>query len=86
MKIEIRSKDNNQILFSCETESIKKAVERAVKNSVDLSSADLRFADLRSADLRFADLRSADLRYANLRFCKGDFIYNYGVKLKVVEE
>ena len=76
MKIEIRSKDNNQILFSCETESIKKAVERAVKNSVDLSSA----------DLRFADLRSADLRYANLRFCKGDFIYNYGVKLKVVEE
>ena len=50
----------------------------------NLSSANLSSADLRSADLSFADLRSADLRSADLRFAKGEFIFNFGVKLKVV--
>ena len=57
----------------------------------DLSSADLRFANLRSADLRFADLSSADLSFADLRSAdlssaEGIFIFNFGVKLRVVKE
>jgi len=45
----------------------------------DLTGADLRWADLTGADLRWANLREADLREA-----KGEFIFNFGVKLKVV--
>jgi uncharacterized protein YjbI with pentapeptide repeats len=56
----------------------------------NLSFADLRFADLSFADLRFADLSYADLSYANLSYAdlhsaKGEFVFNYNVKLKVVE-
>jgi uncharacterized protein YjbI with pentapeptide repeats len=65
----------------------------------DLSGADLSYADLRGADLRDADLREANLRWANLREAnlrgadlsyadlseaKGTFMFNWGVKLKVV--
>jgi len=41
----------------------------------------LRKADLRGSDLSFSDLRGSDLRGA-----KGEFIFNWGVKLKVAEE
>jgi len=51
----------------------------------DLSYADLSSADLSSADLRYANLCYADLRYANLCYAKGEFYFNYGVKLKVVK-
>ena len=53
-------------------------------SSADLSSADLRSADLSSADLSYADLRYANLSYANLRSAKGEFTFNFGVKLKVI--
>ena len=55
------------MLFSLETESIKLAVEAAVKGWADLHGADLHGADLRGADLHGADLRWADLRWADLR-------------------
>ena len=52
--------------------------------SANLSSANLSSADLRFADLSSADLSSADLSSADLRFAEGEFIFNFGVKLKVV--
>jgi uncharacterized protein YjbI with pentapeptide repeats len=52
----------------------------------DLNEANLRGADLSWANLRGADLREADLSWANLRGAKGTFIFNWGVKLKVVGE
>ena len=36
--------------------------------------------------LRRVDLREANLSGADLRGAKGEFIFNWGVKLKVVEE
>jgi uncharacterized protein YjbI with pentapeptide repeats len=51
----------------------------------NLSYADLRDADLSYADLSHANLSHADLTYADLRDAKGEFIFNWGVKLKVVE-
>ena len=44
----------------------------------------LHSADLRYADLRFANLHSANLGYANLGYAKGEFSFNFGVKLKVI--
>jgi uncharacterized protein YjbI with pentapeptide repeats len=41
--------------------------------------------NLRDANLGYADLRGADLSFADLRDAKGEFIFNWGVKLKVVE-
>ena len=95
MKIEIKNRLTSVTLFSCDTKNMKEAVTLALKSSVDLrsadsSSADLRFANLRfanlsSADLSSADLSSADLRSADLRFAKGEFFFNFSVKLKVVK-
>ena len=56
----------------------------------DLRSADLRNADLQDADLSFADLQDADLSFADLRsadlsFAKETFIFNFGVKLKILK-
>lgn len=62
---------------TCEDNSVKKTVEKAVKNNISLQGADLlasvlygaklRYADLRGADLREADLYNADLSGADLR-------------------
>jgi len=73
MLFEIKSKIDEQVIFSLETKSFKFCIESAVKlkinlRSADLSYADLRSADLRSADLSYADLRSADLRSADLSY------------------
>ena len=63
MKFEIKHRLSGKILFECETESFKLAVELAVKQE-----ANLRYADLGSADLGSANLRSANLGSANLDF------------------
>lgn len=67
MKFEIKNRFDGSIIFSIETETIKLAVEAAIKSSADLSYADLSYAHLSSADLSYANLRSASLRSANLR-------------------
>ena len=72
MKFEIKHRYSGELLFSIETETMKMAVEAAIKQKAnlsyaDLSSADLSYADLRCANLRYADLRCANLRSANLR-------------------
>ncbi len=66
MKFEITSRWSGSILFSVETESIKLAVEAAVKSKANLRGANLGGADLRGANLRGADLGGANLRGANL--------------------
>ena len=66
MKIQIKHRFDLSVIFECEAENMKIAVEMAIKAKADLRSADLNSADLRYADLSSADLRSADLRYADL--------------------
>ena len=66
MKFEIKHRYSGELLFSIETETMKMAVEAAIKQKANLSSADLNYADLRSADLSYANLSSADLRCADL--------------------
>uniref|UniRef100_A0A6M3JDQ4 Pentapeptide repeat-containing protein n=1 Tax=viral metagenome TaxID=1070528 RepID=A0A6M3JDQ4_9ZZZZ len=66
MKFEIKSRFTGNILFSLETDSLKLAVEAAVKSRSDLSGADLSGADLYRADLSGADLSGANLSGANL--------------------
>jgi hypothetical protein len=81
MKIEIKHRWTNKILFSLKTETLKLAVETGVKQGADLQNAylrgaylqdaDLQGAYLRGADLQGADLRGADLQNAYLRGAKG---------------
>ena len=77
-KIDIRNWKTDEVIFSytCEDNTIKKTVEEAVKQEVNLAYADLRGANLAGAnlsnanlyksDLSFADLENADLFNANL--------------------
>ena len=72
MKIEIKHRYTQEAVYSCEAETIKEAVEKAVKENANLRNADLRNADLRNANLSNADLwnanlSNADLENANLR-------------------
>jgi uncharacterized protein YjbI with pentapeptide repeats len=72
MNFQIKCRFTAKVLFECEAESLKIAVEKAVEVNANLRDADLRDADLRDANLRGADLRGsnlygADLRGANLR-------------------
>ena len=78
MKIEIKNRFDDSVIFSHETEnnSIKLTLDAALRSNIslrwadlseaNLSGANLRGANLREADLRWADLRGADLRWANL--------------------
>ena len=67
MKYEIKHRRTGEVIFSCETETMRQCVEQAVRDSADLRAADLSAADLSHADLRHAGLRYADLRHAGLR-------------------
>jgi len=67
MKITIKCRWNNKILFEGEYESTKAAVVDAVSKRADLRRADLRGAYLQGADLQGADLQGADLRWADLQ-------------------
>ena len=66
MKIEILNRWTLKVIFECEADSMKVAVELACKQGADLSDANLRGANLRGADLSGADLRGAYLRNADL--------------------
>ena len=67
MKIEIKHRYTNKVIYSCEAETIKEAVEKAVKVGANLGGANLRGAYLRGAYLGDANLGGANLRDANLR-------------------
>jgi hypothetical protein len=68
MKIEIKHKITNEVLFSHEQEnnSIRITVEFAIKAKTDLSYANLSYANLSYANLRAANLSAANLSYADL--------------------
>ena len=67
MKIEIKSKYNSTIvIYACEAETLKDAVEKAVKDNANLMDANLRNANLMDANLWNANLSNADLWNANL--------------------
>ena len=66
MKIEIKSRWNSNVLFTCEAASTLLALQAALKDGANLHGADLRGADLRGANLHGADLRGANLYGANL--------------------
>ena len=66
MKFEIKDSFKH-VIFTVEAESLKVAVELALKSGANLRGADLSVANLRGADLGSADLSGADLRGAYLR-------------------
>ena len=79
-KIKIKHRYTDKIVFEYETENntIKKTVEEAVRQEVnlhaaDLSEADLSGAKLNSANLEYADLREADLSNADLSGANCDY-------------
>jgi len=67
MKIEIKHKLTSEVLFSCEADSLKIAVELAVKAGANLKGANLKGAYLEWANLKGANLKGAYLKGANLK-------------------
>ena len=65
--IQILNWKTNEVIFEGEYQSIKDAVEAAVKQGVSLAWADLEDANLEGANLEGANLYGADLTGANLR-------------------
>ncbi len=77
MKMQIKNRFNNSVIFECEIEKNEEhlsfacmlgiCIKKALKNGANLRGANLRGADLSDADLSGADLRGANLRGADLR-------------------
>ena len=67
MNIKIMSRWEVKVLFECEADSLRLAVELAVSKRAYLQGADLQRADLRGADLQGAYLQGADLQRADLQ-------------------
>jgi uncharacterized protein YjbI with pentapeptide repeats len=76
MKFEIKSRWDSSVLFAVETETLKLALELAVKQGAYLKGAYLGGADLRGAYLRGANLEGANLEGANLKgaYLKGAYL------------
>ncbi|MDN7894509.1 pentapeptide repeat-containing protein [Burkholderia cepacia] len=66
MKIEILNRWTLKVIFECEADSMKIAVEMAYKQGANLSGANLHDADLSGANLHDADLSGANLHDADL--------------------
>ena len=60
------SRKNRKPNIIKEADTVKEAVEYAVKNRISLEGADLHNADLMEADLNAADLKGADLSNADM--------------------
>ena len=69
MKIEIKHRHNNSVLFAhdCEENSLKITLQMALRASANLYGANLRGADLGGANLYGANLGGANLYGADLR-------------------
>lgn len=69
-KITIRRWGSWNTIFSytCENNTIRKTVEEAIKQHVNLSYANLQYANLSCLNLSNVNLSYADLSYANLAF------------------
>lgn len=68
MKFEIKSRITGKVIFECDAESMRIAVELAVFKKVDL-----RYSNLRGSDLSGSNLSGSNLSYSNLREIKKDF-------------
>ncbi len=66
MRIEIKHRHTNDVLFACEAENMREVVVNAVKSEAYLSEAYLLGANLSGAGLSGADLSGADLSGADL--------------------
>ena len=59
-------------------------------SSSDLSNSDLSFAnlsssDLSNSDLSFANLSNSNLRNSKLHGAKGEFFFNFGIRMKICD-
>jgi len=101
IKMEIKHRISEKILFTDENKTIKETLVNAVKQGANLGEADLREAnlggaylgganlreaDLGGANLREADLRGADLREADLREADLGGAYLGGIKITKKEK
>jgi Pentapeptide repeats (8 copies) len=69
MKIQIKNRFDLSVIFECEADTMKLAIDLAITKKIDLSGADLY-----GANLSRANLSGADLYGANLSEVKRDFI------------
>ena len=78
MKIQIKKRYTNEVMFESDEGTLKELVEKNKANlsEADLSEADLSEADLYKANLYKADLSEADLYKANL----------YKLKIKITQK
>ena len=65
--IQIKHRVSGAVLFECEAENLKVAVEQAVASGANLSDANLSDANLSGANLSDANLSDANLSDAYLR-------------------
>ena len=66
MKIEIKHRWKNRIVFACEAYSLKEALQKAAKEKCDLRDSNLRGSYLSDSDLSGSDLSDSDLSGSNL--------------------
>ena len=52
--------------YECEENSIKKTVEQAVKEKINLSNSNLSYSDLSNSNLSYSDLSNSNLSNSNL--------------------
>lgn len=57
-KIQIKNRYTDEVIYECEAENIKEAVEKAIKEGADLREANLIGANLCEANLSGADLNA----------------------------
>ena len=67
----IKNRITNKIIYKCNAKTLKEAVEKAVKEMIDLSYTNLSYADLSHTDLSTAYLNntkfSNSIKYAILK-------------------
>ncbi|MDW9242914.1 pentapeptide repeat-containing protein [Burkholderia cepacia] len=66
MKIEILNRWTLKVIFECEADSMKAAVELACQQGVSLSGSNLSGSNLSDSDLSGSDLSGSDLRGSDL--------------------
>jgi hypothetical protein len=64
---EIKNRYTNNVIWKCEADNFKKAIETAVAQNINLEGANLQGVDLRGANLCGANLQGSNLQGANLR-------------------
>ena len=74
MNIQIKNRWNLEVIFECEADSMRLAVELAVSKKINLGGSNLRYSNLGGSDLRGSNLSGSDLRYSDLSGSKyGDY-------------